>query len=188
MKKTRINIPNWLTFFRLLLIPFIMFTFYSTDMRWPWIAAALFGIAAITDYFDGYLARLLGQTSRLGRILDPIADKLLVGAVLLMLAQNGRLGDYGIIPAVVILCREITVSGLREFMAEIRVGMPVTRLAKWKTAAQLTALPMLIVGDAPPASDWELTGIGLIMLWVSAILTLITGYDYLRRSLDHMDD
>ncbi|GHU00649.1 CDP-diacylglycerol--glycerol-3-phosphate 3-phosphatidyltransferase [Alphaproteobacteria bacterium] len=188
IKGRKINIPNLLTFFRILLIPFIVFAFYSPSARYPWIAAALFAVAAITDYFDGYLARLWGQTSRLGRILDPIADKLLVTSVLLILAYNQRLGDWGLIPAIIILCREVLVSGLREFMAEIRVGMPVTRLAKWKTAAQLAALPCLIIGGTPPAAAWNLLGIGEVMLWVSAILTIITGYDYLRKSLQYIDD
>jgi len=190
IKIKHMNVPNLLTFFRILLIPFIIFAFYGKNVHshWPWVAAFLFIVAAVTDYFDGYLARLWGQSTRLGRILDPIADKLLVASVLLILAYNQRLGQGFLIPAIIILCREVLVSGLREFMAEIRVGMPVTKLAKYKTAFQLIALPVLIIGDTPPVDGWQLPIIGGILLWVAAVLTAITGYDYLRSALEHLDD
>lgn len=168
----------------------IVLTFFFNDPFWAWTGAVLFILAGITDYMDGYLARHLNQLSRFGRVLDPIADKLLVGAVLLMLAYSGRLGSWGILPAVVILCREILVSGLREFLAEIKVGCPVTRLAKWKTACQMTALPMLIVAN--PEHSGYLTvlfsWVGMFALWGAALLTVMTGYDYWRSGKKHMEE
>jgi len=136
------------------------------------------------------LARHLNQLSRFGRVLDPIADKLLIGALLLMMAYTHRLGYYGIIPAVIILCREILVSGLREFLAEIKVGCPVTKLAKWKTTCQMVAMPMLMVSENNFAGDltefWKF--LGSFFLWGAAVLTIITGYDYWRSGRKYMDD
>ena len=152
-------------------------------------ACAVFGLAAITDYFDGKLARDRAQTSDLGRMLDPIADKLLVGAALMMLAGLDRLTAFGLYPAIVIMLREILVSGLREYLAGIRVGLPVTNLAKWKTGFQMGALGTLIAGD-PGAAVLHLgflpvSIIGEVMLWIAAILTLVTGWDYLLAGLRH---
>lgn len=188
--KKEINIPNLLTMIRIWAIPLIVFTFFFNTPFWAWAGVVLFAIAGITDYFDGYLARHLNQLSRFGRVLDPIADKLLVGAVLIMLAYSGRLGDWGIIPAVIILCREILVSGLREFLAEIKVGCPVTRLAKWKTACQMTALPVLMVADRAYSGNFEtfLWTLGMIALWGAAILTVMTGYDYWKSGRRYMDE
>ena len=143
-------------------------------------------LASVTDWFDGYLARKFKSTSSLGRVLDPIADKLLVSATLLMMAANDRLGYTGTFPAVIILCREVLVSGLREYLAGIRVGLPVTRLAKWKTGFQMTAIPMLMVADYSPWFCY-FGEIGEVLFWISAILTMITGYDYLRSGLKHLD-
>ncbi len=186
----KVNIPNLLTMLRIWAIPMIVLTFLFNTPFWAWTGAILFILAGITDYMDGYLARHLNQLSRFGRVLDPIADKLLVGAVLLMLAYSGRLGVWGILPAVVILCREILVSGLREFLAEIKVGCPVTKLAKWKTACQMTALPMLIV--ASPAHSGFLTTIfswvGMFALWGAALLTVMTGYDYWQSGRKYMEE
>jgi len=161
-------------------------------LRTPWGdigACAVFAIAAITDYFDGKLARDRAQTSDLGRMLDPIADKLLVGAALMMLAGLDRLTAFGLYPAIVIMLREILVSGLREYLAGIRIGLPVTALAKWKTGFQMGALGTLIAGD-PGAAVLHLgflpvSVIGEVMLWIAAILTLVTGWDYLRAGLRH---
>lgn len=186
----KINIPNMLTLFRIWAIPAIVFTFFFTTPMMAWIGVALFILAAVSDYMDGYLARHLNQLSRFGRVLDPIADKLLIGSILLMLAFTARLGDYGIIPAVVILCREILVSGLREFLAEIKVGCPVTRLAKWKTACQMTALPMLMVCE-PDFSGFlsdVFYYVGHFALWGAALLTVMTGYDYWKSGRKYMDD
>lgn len=186
----KMNIPNMLTLFRIWAIPAIVFTFFFDTATAAWIGVLLFMLAGVSDYMDGYLARHLNQLSRFGRVLDPIADKLLVGSILLMLAFTARLGDYGIIPAVVILCREILVSGLREFLAEIKVGCPVTRLAKWKTACQMLALPMLMVSE--PGFSGFLSDvfyyIGHLALWGAALLTVMTGYDYWKSGRKYMDD
>lgn len=147
----------------------------------------LFVLAAITDYFDGYIARNYNQLSTWGRVLDPIADKLLVAAVILMIAVTDRLNGINFIPAVVILLREVAVSGLREFLAELRVGLPVTKLAKWKTAAQMTALPFLIVNHVD--LGWFTAGhVGVALIWVAALLTVITGWDYWSASRKHLHD
>ena len=189
--KKQINIPNLLTLFRIWAIPGIVLTFFFETAFSAWLGVVLFALAGISDYLDGYLARHWNQLSRFGRVLDPIADKLLVGAMLLMLAYTARLGDWGIIPAVVILCREILVSGLREFLAEIKVGCPVTRLAKWKTACQMIALPMLMVAEPHFCGGVMaefLYWFGHMSLWCAAILTVMTGYDYWKSGRRYMED
>ena len=179
------TVPNVLTFMRIALIPVIVGLFYF-DRPWSnWIAAFFFIIACITDYLDGYFARTLKQTTRFGIFLDPVADKLLVAATLLMLVGFGRIQGLSLIPAVIILCREILVSGLREFLAEARVSIPVTRLAKWKTGIQMTALSLLII-ETIPGIPFSLDILGIGGLWIAALLTLITGFDYLRAGLKHM--
>lgn len=179
------SLPNLLTISRIVIIPLVIACFYVDGAMARWIACGLFVVAAITDWFDGYLARRWGETSNLGRFLDPIADKLLVASVLLMLTAFDRFSDITVLPAVVIMMREILVSGLREFLAELRVGMPVSRLAKWKTGMQMVALPVLIVGDAGP-TFLPVTVIGEVTLWLAGALTLITGYDYLQAGLRHI--
>ncbi|MGF1608250.1 MAG: CDP-diacylglycerol--glycerol-3-phosphate 3-phosphatidyltransferase [Kiloniellales bacterium] len=179
------SLPNLLTLSRIIVIPPLVVLLY---VEWPWarwIALLLYVGACVTDYLDGYLARHWEQVSGLGRFLDPIADKLLVAAVLMMLVANGTVLDLNILPALVILCREILVSGLREYLAEIRVPMPVSRLAKWKTMIQMVALGVLVVGASGPA-DIPVTEVGIVGLWIAALLTFITGYDYLHRGLQHM--
>jgi cardiolipin synthase len=179
------TLPNLLTISRILAIPLIVGTFYFDGTTMRWVACGLFVAAAITDFFDGYFARRSNSVSSLGRFLDPIADKLLVSAVLLMLTAFDRVSQFSVLPAVVILLREILVSGLREFLAELRIGMPVSRLAKWKTAIQMTALPTLLVGNAAPT--WlPAQTIGEILLWGAAVLTMVTGWDYMRAGLKHM--
>ncbi len=143
----------------------------------------LFVIAAVPDWFDGYFARRYHQISRFGRFLDPIADKLLVAAALVMLVDNHTLRDVNVLAAMIILAREILVSGLREFLAELRVSLPVSALAKWKTAVQMVAIAALLVGDA---TSTYVTQAGIVLIWIAAALTLITGYDYLRTGLKHM--
>jgi len=185
------DLPNVLTLSRVAAIPVLI---VLASLRTPGgdLAACLvFAAAAITDYLDGRLARSRQQFSDFGRMLDPIADKLLVGAVLIMLAGDGRLGAWGLYPAIVIMLREILVSGLREFLAEIRVGLPVTRLAKWKTGVQMGALGLLLAGN-PTAQLLHITWLpvwllGTILLWVSALLTIVTGWDYLVAGLRHAD-
>ena len=177
------NLPNLLTLSRIVAIPLVVACFWL-DRGWAqWLSMILFVIAAVTDWFDGYFARRYHQISRLGRFLDPIADKLLVAAALVMLVDSGTLRGLNVLAALIILAREILVSGLREFLAELRVGLPVSALAKWKTAVQMVAIAALLVGDAASA---YVTQAGIVLIWLAAALTLITGYDYLRTGLKHM--
>jgi cardiolipin synthase len=180
------TLPNLLTLSRIAAIPLVIVTFYLPAPYGPWIGCGLFALAGFTDWLDGRLARLWKQQSEFGRFLDPIADKLLVAAILFMLAALQRISPLTIFPALVILSREILVSGLREHLAGLRVRVPSSRLAKWKTGIQMGAIGVLLVGDAGPAF-LPVTLIGELMLWVAAVLTLITGYDYLRAGLVHMN-
>ncbi len=175
------KIPNILTIGRIAVIPvMIAVLIFMEAPAANWIAFALYTAACITDFFDGYLARVLDQQSAFGRFLDPIADKLLVASVLLVLVGIDRIGGLTVLPAAVILCREILVSGLREFLAGVRVSVPVTNMAKWKTTIQMLALGFLLVGPAGPHfGPLSTTEIGVIGLWGAALLTLITGADYL---------
>ncbi len=180
------SLPNLLTLSRILVIPLVVASFYVSGDYARWFACAVFSAAGLTDWLDGHMARRWEQQSDLGRFLDPIADKLLVAATLFMLAAKGRFStEWALLPALVILCREILVSGLREYLAGLRVGLPVSRLAKWKTGIQMVAIGVLIVGDAGPAV-LPIAAIGELLLWVAALLTLMTGYDYLRAGLTHM--
>jgi cardiolipin synthase len=174
--------PNLLTVSRIVFIPVMVAMFYIEGDWARYVACAIFVAAAITDYVDGYLARSWRQQSLFGRWLDPVADKLLVASAILMLVGFGH---APILPSLVILLREIMVSGLREYMAEVSVGLPVSRLAKWKTAVQMTAIGFLLVGDAGPAWLYVET-VGWWGLWLAAILTLVTGWDYLQAGLRHM--
>src|ERR1700674_5726696 len=151
-----------------------------------WVALAIFIAAAITDFLDGYFARSLGQQSAFGRMLDPIADKLLVASCLLMLAADGIIHGWALWAAIVILCREILVSGLREYLAALRVSVPVTKLAKWKTTIQLVAIGFLIAGEAGEVILPPTTLIGITLLWISAIFTIYTGWDYFRAGIHHL--
>jgi CDP-diacylglycerol---glycerol-3-phosphate 3-phosphatidyltransferase len=179
------SLPNLLTLSRILVIPVVIATFYVPGDYARWFACVLFSAAGITDWLDGHMARRWQQQSEIGRFLDPIADKLLVSATLFMLTTFGRLSAAAVFPALVILCREILVSGLREYLAGLRVGMPVSRLAKWKTFIQMVAIGFLIVGDAGPGF-LPVAAIGESLLWIAAALTLVTGYDYLRAGLPHI--
>jgi len=177
------NLPNMLTLSRIVAIPLVVACFWL-DRGWAqWLSMILFVIAAVTDWFDGYFARRYHQISRFGRFLDPIADKLLVAAALVMLVDNHTLRGVNVLAALIILAREILVSGLREFLAELKIGVPVSQLAKWKTGAQMIAITFLLLGDAVPPL---VNDIGLVLIWIAAVLTLITGYDYLRTGLRHM--
>ncbi len=177
------SLPNLLTISRIVVIPVIFLSVYITVTWWSLFAAILFIVASITDYFDGYLARARGEVSALGRLLDPIADKLLVtSALVVLLAKPGMLvSRLSFIPIIVILCRELLVSGLREFLREVNVGMPVTKLAKWKTGFQMTALSMMML-----KGFWFWGGIGELLLWIAGVLTFITGYQYFQKSLDYI--
>ncbi|MEZ5791274.1 MAG: CDP-diacylglycerol--glycerol-3-phosphate 3-phosphatidyltransferase [Nitratireductor sp.] len=186
-------LPNLLTYARILAVPLVVLCFYlegklqSSDFA-RWSALAIFIIASVTDFFDGYLARIWEQTSTIGRMLDPIADKLLVSTCLLLLAADTdrTIAGWSLWAAIIILCREILVSGLREYLAELKVSVPVTRIAKWKTTVQMIAIGLLLAG---PAGDKVLpytTELGIGMLWLAAIITLYTGYDYFRAGLKHV--
>lgn len=177
------SLPNLLTISRIVVIPVIFMMVYIHATAWQLLAAVLFIVASITDYLDGYLARSRNETSAFGRLLDPIADKLLVtSALVVILAVPGMVVcKLSFIPVIVILCREILVSGLREFLMEVKVGMPVTRLAKWKTGFQMTALSMMLL-----KGFWYWGGIGEVLLWVAGVLTFITGYQYFQKSIDYI--
>jgi cardiolipin synthase len=187
-----LSIPNLLTLSRIFAVPILVFLLWRPTPVDYAITFVLYCLVAITDYFDGYVARTQGQISRLGQFLDPIADKIMVGAVLIMLISSRKanpvpeIEGLHIIAALIILLREIIVSGLREFLAELKVEVKVSRLAKWKTTFQLVALGALILGGAVPAQDW-VHDVGIVSLWAAAALTLITGWDYLRVGLKHMD-
>jgi cardiolipin synthase len=184
------DLPNILTLSRICAIPLLVLL---EAIGAPWAdfcAALLFTLAGITDYLDGKLARELAQLSDLGRMLDPIADKLLIGATLMCLVGFNHMPGYGIYPAIVIMLREILVSGLREYLAGIRVGLPVTKLAKWKTAVQMVSLGLLLLGDEGAhfigLGALPVGWIGFVLLWLAAALTLITGWDYLTAGLRHV--
>ncbi len=187
------SIPNLLTYGRILCVPLIVLCFFiegkleGSDFA-RWVALWIFVIASVTDFLDGYLARIWNQTSNIGRMLDPIADKLLVSAILLLVAADGTIAGWSLWAAIIILCREILVSGLREYLAALKVSVPVTRIAKWKTTAQLVAIAFLLAG---PAGDKVLpytTEMGIGLLWIAALLTIYTGYDYFRAGLKHVVD
>ncbi|MGA0564641.1 CDP-diacylglycerol--glycerol-3-phosphate 3-phosphatidyltransferase [Ancylobacter sp. VNQ12] len=185
------SLPNLLTYGRCVAVPLVAGCLFWSDILagglWlRWLALALYIVAAITDFFDGYLARAWQQQSAIGRMLDPIADKLLVSISLLMLASDGTIRGWSLWAATVILCREILVSGLREFLAELRVSVPVTRLAKWKTTAQLVAVGVLLAGPAADKLVPGITLVGIVLLWVAAVLTLYTGWDYFRAGARHL--
>lgn len=183
------DLPNMLTLSRIAAIPLLVLL---TAAVAPWadlVAALLFSLAGITDYLDGKLARERAQLSDFGRMLDPIADKLLIGATLMCLVGFSHMPGYGIYPAIVIMLREILVSGLREYLAGIRIGLPVTKLAKWKTGVQMVSLGLLLLGDSGAhligLGFLHVGGIGFLLLWLAAALTLITGWDYLTAGLRH---
>lgn len=205
--KRSISLPNLLTYARIAAIPVVVACMYwqailQGGLWLRWVALVIFIAAGITDFFDGYLARSWDQQSRLGRMLDPIADKLLVASCLLMLAADDTIKGWSLFAAIIILCREILVSGLREYLAELRVSVPVTQLAKWKTTMQLVAIGFLLCGEAGDsvlpqsvlAWRWKsgedliplANSFGLVLLWISALLTLYTGWDYFRAGLRHL--
>ncbi|MFN0044257.1 MAG: CDP-diacylglycerol--glycerol-3-phosphate 3-phosphatidyltransferase [Alphaproteobacteria bacterium] len=178
------HLPNLLTLSRIGAIPVLALIFLLPAPAGPWLAFAVFAIAGITDYLDGHFARSRQLQSRLGALLDPIADKLFVAAVIFILIAAGRLDGLNVLPAAVILCREIVISGLREFLAGLNVDLPVNRLSKWKTAAQMTAMGLLLLAPAMPFG-LPLHGSGIALLWAAAALTLVTGVGYMRIGLGH---
>jgi CDP-diacylglycerol---glycerol-3-phosphate 3-phosphatidyltransferase len=181
-----VSLPNLLTYARIVAVPAVVASFYISGDAGRLTAFAIFVIAGITDFFDGYLARAWGQQSALGRMLDPIADKLLVAAALLVLLAEGTIGGWSLWAALVILSREILVSGLRESLAEVQVGVPVSRLAKWKTTVQMVAIAVLLLGPVGEEIFAYTEEVGLTLLWIAAIVTLYTGYDYFRAGFRHL--
>lgn len=182
------NVPNILTYGRIIAVPVVAGLLLWGGDTARWVALGIYIVAAITDFLDGYLARKWQQQSALGRMLDPIADKVLVSIVLLVLAADGALVGGHIWAAIIILAREVLVSGLREFLGELRVSVPVTKIAKWKTTVQLLAIGFLIAGPTGDKFIPHTTQIGIVFLWVAAALTLYTGYDYFRAGLRHVVD
>ena len=187
MELGALSLPNILTYGRIAAAPVVGATYYIPGNWGPWIAFSIFVVASLTDYFDGYLARAWQQQSVLGRMLDPIADKLLVAVSILVLAEDGMFDGWSWWAAVIILMREVFVSGLREFLAELRVSVPVTRLAKWKTTMQLVAIAALLIAPAlQGAKHGFIINLGLTFFWAAALVTLYTGYDYFRAGLGHL--
>ena len=187
------SIPNLLTYGRILAVPLIVLCFFiegrlSISNTARWVALWIFVIASLTDFLDGYLARIWNQTSNIGRMLDPIADKLLVASILLLVAADQTIAGWSIWAAITILCREILVSGLREYLAALKVSVPVTRIAKWKTTIQMVAIAFLLAGPAGDKIMPYITEIGIALLWIAAILTFYTGYDYFKAGLKHLVD
>jgi len=181
-----LTLPNILTLSRIFAVPILVVLLWHPQPVHYAICFALYVLVGVTDYFDGYLARAQGAVSRLGVFLDPIADKIMVAAVIVMLVFTRDIDDVTVVPAIVILVREIAVSGLREFLAPLAVSVPVSRLAKWKTTFQLVALGALILAGAVPHLP-SVHLVGVLSLWAAAILTLVTGWDYLRVGMKHMD-
>ena len=180
------SLPNILTYGRILAIPALVACFFVKGDWGRWVAMWIFIAAGVSDFLDGYLARAWEQQSAIGRMLDPIADKLIVAAALLMLAADQTIAGWSLWAGVIILCREILVSGLREFLGTLAVSVPVTRVAKWKTFLQMLAIGFLLAGSAGD-KIWPYTTLfGLTLLWIAALLTLYTGYDYLRAAVRHV--
>lgn len=182
------NLPNILTYGRIAAVPAVAGLILWGGNEARWTALVIYLLAAVSDFFDGYLARLWKQQSSLGRMLDPIADKVLVAVVLLVLCADDILRGGHIWAAIIILSREVLVSGLREYLGELQVSVPVTKIAKWKTAVQMVAIGLLIAGPAGDTVIPHTTAAGLAMLWVAAALTLYTGYDYFRAGIRHVVD
>ncbi|MGE0753756.1 MAG: CDP-diacylglycerol--glycerol-3-phosphate 3-phosphatidyltransferase [Alphaproteobacteria bacterium] len=183
------NLPNWLTYGRIGAIPALIMVFFIKGDWGYWLSAGIFLLASVTDWLDGYMARMWQAQSNIGRFLDPIADKLLVATALMLLVQSNSdtVIRADIIPAIAIVCREILVSGLREFLAEIQVSVPVSRLAKWKTAAQMVAIFLLLLGVGGP-DGLHADVLGRILLWIAGILTLVTGYAYFKTGWKHLQE
>jgi len=183
------KIPNILTIGRIIIVPFFVLAFYLPGFYGDLTALILFIIASFTDFLDGMLARMLGEESKLGELLDPIADKIIVATALILLVMDGTIKNYEVIAAIIILTREILISGLREFLAKGKIKLPVSNLAKLKTVLQMVSIGLLLSGDTGNKiinfQDYNAQTIGIILLWLSAALTLFTGYDYMRKGIDH---
>ena len=185
----KIKIPNYLTIGRIIIVPVFVVTFYLPGFYGDIIPFVIFLIASFTDFLDGLLARMFKEESKLGELLDPIADKIIVATALLLLVMNSTIKNYEVIAAIIILTREILVSGLREFLAKGKIRLPVSNLAKLKTFLQMFAIAILLTGETGNKilnfQDYNAQTIGIILLWLSAFLTLYTGYEYLRKGIDY---
>lgn len=185
----KIRIPNYLTIGRIIIVPIFVFTYYLPGFYGDVIPFALFVLASFTDFLDGLLARMFKEESKLGELLDPIADKIIVATALILLVMDGTIKNYEVIAAIIILTREILISGLREFLSKGKINLPVSSLAKAKTFLQMTAISVLLTGETGNKiinfQDYNAQTIGIILLWLSAFLTLYTGYEYLRKGIDH---
>ena len=185
----KLQIPNTLTIGRIILVPIFVISFYLPGFLGDLIPFFIFLLASFTDFLDGLLARLYKEESKLGELLDPIADKIIVAAALVLLVMNNTITNYEVIAAIIILTREILISGLREFLAKSQISMPVTGLAKFKTLIQMFSIAILLTGESGNKiinfQDYNAQTIGIILLWLSAFLTLYTGYDYMRKGIDH---
>ena len=183
------KIPNILTIGRIIIVPFFVLAFYLPGFYGDLTACVLFVIASFTDFLDGMLARMMSEESKLGELLDPIADKIIVATALILLVMDGTIRHYEVIAAIIILTREILISGLREFLAKGQIRLPVSNLAKLKTFLQMIAISLLLTGETGNKilnfQDYNAQTIGIILLWLSAFLTLFTGYEYLRTGIDH---
>jgi len=185
----KFKFPNYLTIGRIIIVPIFVFAFYLPGFYGDILPFALFVIASFTDFLDGLLARMYKEESKLGELLDPIADKIIVATALILLVMNQTIRNYEVIAAIIILIREILISGLREFLAKGKIKLPVSNLAKLKTFLQMFSISLLLLGDTGNRiinfQDYNAQTIGIILLWLSAFLTLYTGYDYLRKGIDH---
>jgi CDP-diacylglycerol--glycerol-3-phosphate 3-phosphatidyltransferase/cardiolipin synthase len=185
----KLKIPNILTIGRIIIVPIFVLTFFIPGLFGDLIPFFLFALASFTDYLDGLLARMFKEESKLGELLDPIADKILVAAALILLVMNGTIKNYEVIAAIIILTREILISGLREFLAKGKIKLPVSNLAKLKTVLQMLSIALLLSGDTGNKiinfQNYNAQTIGIIFLWLSSALTLFTGYDYMRKGIDH---
>tara|TARA_Y100000768_G_scaffold127899_1_gene94867 strand:- start:195 stop:779 length:585 start_codon:yes stop_codon:yes gene_type:complete len=185
----KIKIPNYLTIGRIIIVPFFVVSFYLPGFYGDIIPFTLFVVASFTDFLDGLLARMYKEESKLGELLDPIADKIIVAAALILLVMDGTIKNYEVVAAIIILTREILISGLREFLAKGRIKLPVSNLAKYKTFLQMFSISILLTGETGNKiinlQDYNAQTIGIILLWLSAFLTLYTGYEYLRKGIDH---
>ena len=188
----KLKIPNILTIGRIILVPILIAAFYLPGAMGDWIPFFIFILASFTDFLDGLLARLYKEESKLGELLDPIADKIIVATALILLVMNGTIMNYEVVTAIIILIREILISGLREFLAKVRVTMPVSGLSKYKTFIQMFAIATLLTGKSGDNllnfGDYDAHSIGIILLWIAAFLTLYTGYDYVKKGIDHAID
>ena len=186
----KIKIPNILTIGRIIIVPFFVISFFLPGFYGEIIPFLLFILASFTDFLDGLLARLYKEESKLGELLDPIADKIIVSAALILLVMNGTIQNYEVIAAIIILTREILISGLREFLADVQVKIPVSSLAKGKTLIQMFSIAILLTGETGNKiinfEDYDAQTVGIILLWLSAFLTLYTGYDYVRKGIEHV--